>query len=70
MESVVANGRRPAKRTLPAELSCRARRSSGRGCCGLCEFCRRGEQSLCVRFGVLGEHNDGTFAEAVVVAAD
>jgi len=38
--------------------------------CGLCEFCRRGEQSLCVRFGVLGEHNDGTFAEAVVVAAD
>jgi len=38
--------------------------------CGRCEFCRRGEQSLCVRFGVLGEHNDGTFAEAVVVAAD
>lgn len=38
--------------------------------CGRCEFCRRGEQSLCERFGVLGEHNDGTFAEAVVVAAD
>jgi len=38
--------------------------------CGRCEYCRSGEQSLCVRFGVLGEHSDGTFAEAVVVAAD
>ncbi len=37
--------------------------------CGQCEYCRSGEQSLCVRFGVLGEHSDGTFAEAVVVAA-
>jgi NADPH:quinone reductase-like Zn-dependent oxidoreductase len=38
--------------------------------CGHCDFCRAGEQSLCVNFGVLGEHNDGTFAEMVVVAAD
>lgn len=38
--------------------------------CGKCEFCRRGEQSLCIRFGVLGEHTDGTFAETVVVAAE
>ena len=38
--------------------------------CGRCEYCRSGEHSLCVRFGVLGEHSDGTFAEAVVVAAD
>jgi NADPH:quinone reductase-like Zn-dependent oxidoreductase len=38
--------------------------------CGRCEYCRAGEQSLCVRFGVLGEHNDGTFAGQVVVAAD
>ena len=37
--------------------------------CGGCEFCRAGEQSLCVGFGVLGEHNDGTFAESVVVSA-
>ncbi len=37
--------------------------------CGRCEFCRKGEQSLCVRFGILGEHVDGTFAEAVVVPA-
>ena len=38
--------------------------------CGQCEYCRSGEHSLCVRFGVLGEHTDGTFAEYVVVAAD
>lgn len=38
--------------------------------CGRCEYCRAGEHSLCVRFGVLGEHSDGTFAEMVVVAAD
>lgn len=37
--------------------------------CGACEYCRAGEHSLCVRFGVLGEHCDGTFAEVVVVAA-
>ncbi len=34
-----------------------------------CEFCRAGEQSLCVRFQILGEHVPGTFAEAVVVPA-
>jgi NADPH:quinone reductase-like Zn-dependent oxidoreductase len=37
--------------------------------CGRCEFCRCGEESLCIRFGVLGEHQDGTFAERVVVSA-
>jgi NADPH:quinone reductase-like Zn-dependent oxidoreductase len=35
--------------------------------CGGCEFCRRGEHSLCTSFGVMGEHCDGTFAEAVLV---
>ncbi|MFV2071668.1 MAG: zinc-binding dehydrogenase [Thermoanaerobaculales bacterium] len=38
--------------------------------CGRCDYCRQGEQSLCVRFGVLGEHTDGTCAESVVVSAD
>jgi NADPH:quinone reductase-like Zn-dependent oxidoreductase len=37
--------------------------------CGSCEQCRRGEHSLCVRFGVLGEQSDGTFAEAALVPA-
>jgi len=37
--------------------------------CGRCEFCLKGEQSLCVRYGILGEHRDGTFAQYVVVPA-
>jgi NADPH:quinone reductase-like Zn-dependent oxidoreductase len=37
--------------------------------CGRCSYCLAGEQSLCVRFGVMGEHSDGTFAESVVVSA-
>lgn len=37
--------------------------------CGRCDFCLAGEQSLCVTFGVLGEHSDGTFAEYVIVSA-
>jgi NADPH:quinone reductase-like Zn-dependent oxidoreductase len=35
--------------------------------CGACEFCRAGEQSLCVTYRMLGEHVAGTFAEYVVV---
>ncbi len=34
--------------------------------CGACEFCLRGEHSLCVTFHLLGEHIWGTFAEYVV----
>jgi NADPH:quinone reductase-like Zn-dependent oxidoreductase len=34
---------------------------------GTCEYCRAGEQSLCVRFGILGEHHPGTMAEYAVV---
>ena len=37
--------------------------------CGHCEYCLGGEQSLCLTFGVLGEHSNGTFAEVVVVSA-
>lgn len=36
--------------------------------CRTCEYCLAGEQPLCVRFGILGEHFPGTFAEFVVVA--
>ena len=32
-----------------------------------CEFCNAGEQSLCVKFRLLGEHHPGTFADYVVV---
>ncbi len=34
-----------------------------------CEYCLAGEQSMCVRFGILGEHHQGTLAEYVVVPA-
>jgi NADPH:quinone reductase-like Zn-dependent oxidoreductase len=37
--------------------------------CGRCRFCLAGEQSLCLRFHVLGEHVDGTHADYVVVPA-
>jgi len=37
--------------------------------CGECEFCRKGEHSLCVTFQLLGEHVAGTFAEYVVAPA-
>ncbi len=36
---------------------------------GTCEFCQKGEQSLCVRFRLLGEHLPGTLGEYVVVPA-
>jgi NADPH:quinone reductase-like Zn-dependent oxidoreductase len=34
-----------------------------------CEYCLEGEQPLCPRFGILGEHFSGTMAELVVVPA-
>jgi NADPH:quinone reductase-like Zn-dependent oxidoreductase len=34
-----------------------------------CEYCRAGEQSLCVKFGILGEHAPGTLAEYIVIPA-
>lgn len=32
-------------------------------CCWECEWCLRGENVRCVRFGVIGEHTDGTACE-------
>ncbi len=37
--------------------------------CGKCEFCQRGEHSLCLSFHILGEHVHGTYAEFVKVPA-
>lgn len=37
--------------------------------CGRCEFCRAGEESLCIRYELVGEHRPGTLAEYVVVPA-
>lgn len=33
-----------------------------------CEYCKAGEQSLCVKFRLLGEHLPGTFADFIVIA--
>ncbi len=37
--------------------------------CGECEFCKRGEDSLCLRSVILGVQRDGGFAEKVIVPA-
>lgn len=37
--------------------------------CGECEFCRRGDESLCLRGRLLGVNCDGGFAEKVLVPA-
>ncbi len=38
-------------------------------CCWECEWCRAGENVRCARFGVLGEHSDGTACELFHVDA-
>ncbi len=37
--------------------------------CGECEFCQRGEESMCLRSQLLGVDRDGGFAEKVIVPA-
>jgi NADPH:quinone reductase-like Zn-dependent oxidoreductase len=37
--------------------------------CGMCEACARGDDHLCRRYRILGEHRDGTCADFVVVPA-
>jgi len=37
--------------------------------CGACEFCLRGERTLCLRYGYIGAHRDGGYAELVRVPA-
>ncbi|HUF51669.1 MAG TPA: alcohol dehydrogenase catalytic domain-containing protein [Longimicrobiales bacterium] len=37
--------------------------------CGTCEWCRAGDEPLCVQYRILGEHTQGAFAEYVIVPA-
>lgn len=37
--------------------------------CGVCEWCLRGEDSLCAQYGIIGEHVPGGLAELVAVPA-
>ncbi len=38
--------------------------------CGECEFCRHGEESMCVNYHILGEHVRGVHAEQAAVPAE
>jgi NADPH:quinone reductase-like Zn-dependent oxidoreductase len=38
--------------------------------CKRCEFCQRGESSLCIEIQFLGEHRNGTFAQWISVPAE
>ena len=38
--------------------------------CGRCEYCLRGERTVCLRYGYLGAHRDGGYAELVKVPAE
>ncbi len=37
--------------------------------CGQCEYCLRGERTVCLRYGYLGAHKDGGYAELVKAPA-
>jgi len=37
--------------------------------CGSCEYCLRGQRTVCVRYGYLGAHKDGGYAELVKAPA-
>lgn len=38
--------------------------------CGRCEYCLRGERTVCIRYGYLGAHRDGGYAELVKAPAE
>ncbi len=35
--------------------------------CGVCEYCVRGEESLCAQYGIIGEHSRGGYADLFAV---
>jgi NADPH:quinone reductase-like Zn-dependent oxidoreductase len=37
--------------------------------CGGCEYCLRGERTVCIRYGYIGAHRDGGYAELVKAPA-
>ncbi|MHA2080446.1 MAG: zinc-binding dehydrogenase [Candidatus Thorarchaeota archaeon] len=37
--------------------------------CGVCEYCIRGEESLCAEYGIMGEHCRGGYADLISVDA-
>jgi NADPH2:quinone reductase len=37
--------------------------------CGICEYCIRGEESLCAEYGIIGEHYRGGYSDLISVDA-
>ncbi|MHA2139885.1 MAG: zinc-binding dehydrogenase [Candidatus Thorarchaeota archaeon] len=37
--------------------------------CGVCEFCISGQESLCIKYGILGEHYSGGYREFMAIDA-
>jgi NADPH2:quinone reductase len=37
--------------------------------CGVCEFCKIGEESLCTQYGIIGEHTRGGYADLIALDA-
>ncbi|MHA2044255.1 MAG: zinc-binding dehydrogenase [Candidatus Thorarchaeota archaeon] len=37
--------------------------------CGVCDYCVRGEESLCPQYGIIGEHYRGGYADLIAVDA-
>jgi NADPH2:quinone reductase len=37
--------------------------------CGVCDYCVRGEESLCAQYGIVGEHSRGGYADLFAVEA-
>ncbi|MFW9793365.1 MAG: zinc-binding dehydrogenase [Candidatus Thorarchaeota archaeon] len=37
--------------------------------CGVCEYCIRGEESLCAKYGIIGEHCRGGYADLFAIDA-
>lgn len=38
--------------------------------CGVCEFCTQGQHSLCSKYGIIGEHVRGGYAEYLAIPAE
>jgi NADPH:quinone reductase-like Zn-dependent oxidoreductase len=78
VDMLLLDGRFPPPEGLPHVNGCEVTGTTETGLrvivfpgfsCGTCEFCVRGERTVCLRYGYLGAHKDGGYAELVRVPA-
>jgi len=78
VDMLLLDGRFPPPEGLPHINGCEVTGTTEAGqrvivfpgfSCGTCEFCVRGERTVCLRYGYLGAHKDGGYAELVRVPA-